>query len=246
MDVIARLQDVGKALPEIGRATEGAIIATAARVGPILGPVPTAYLVADRTMDHLRWPAWVATISGVMLECLGIATGATLLKLWLYRREKLKTDPDAPSPALAGVLLALYFVAAVSLTVVLDVAALPRERIGAANFAPVLFPILSLASVGLLAIRSANGYALLGKSQRKIERKLRSLEEKAAIARAQEEIAQAGEGIAVQTSASRFFAECEICEWEGKPDGYSSARARTNALNAHDCRPTRSTTFRHK
>lgn len=228
-------QDIVGAVPEIGRAIEGTIIAAAARAGPILGPIPTAYLVADRTMTHLKWPSVVAVISGIMLECLGIATGATMLRLWLYQREKLKTDPNAPGPALAGVLLALYFVAAVSLTVVLDVAALPREEIGAANFAPVLFPILSLASVGLLAVRLANGYALLDKSQRKIERKKKSLEEKAAIAQTKEEITQTSKGTAMEMPASRLFAECEICGWKGKPSGYASERARTNALNAHDC-----------
>jgi hypothetical protein len=147
-------------LYELGNALESAALSFVVRAGPWLGPIPTAYLVYERTQRHLGWPREIAIAAGLTLECLGLATIYTALQLRNYNRSRpRKTDPPAPM-ALPLILSGVYFVAAESLTVVLDVAALPASQIGAANLAPALFPVLSLVAVIVLALRADHEYRL--------------------------------------------------------------------------------------
>ena len=118
-----------------------------ANVAPWLAPLPTAWLVYDRTMHYLAWPQWVAIAAGVTLELLGVAILATTLDLYDYNGSKRKTDPKAPF-SLGVALSILYFVTAILLTVFLDIAP------AVARGAPALFPVLSVASFALLAIRA--------------------------------------------------------------------------------------------
>ena len=118
-----------------------------ANIAPWLAPLPTAWLVYDRTMTHLHWPQWVAIAAGVTLELLGVAILATTLDLYDYNGSKRKSDP--PAPLWLGVVLSvLYLVTAILLTVVLDIE--PAVSL----VAPALFPVLSGAAFALLAIRA--------------------------------------------------------------------------------------------
>ena len=118
-----------------------------ARVAPWLSPLPTAYLTATATVRHLAWPWSVGIVAGAIIECLGLAATSTALTLRAYNQTKRKSDPSAPF-ALALSLVGVYFASVTALTVVLDT--LP----GLAAFAPLVFPVMSLAGVSVLAIRS--------------------------------------------------------------------------------------------
>jgi len=126
---------------------EASAVELVARIAPWFAPLPTAWLVYERTMRHLSWPQWVAIAAGVTLELLGVAILATALRLYEYNRTKRKNDPAAPL-WIALLLVALYLITAELLTVVLDT--VPQ----AAVLAPALFPVLSVAAFGLLALRS--------------------------------------------------------------------------------------------
>jgi hypothetical protein len=129
-------------------AAEAVAVAVVAKVAPWLAPVPTAWLVYDRTLRHFGWPAWVALAAALTVEALGVAVAVTALQLWAYNRERpRKGDPLAPM-AVPLVLVALYFLAAELLTVALDL--LP----GLVALAPAVFPILSLAAMALLGVRA--------------------------------------------------------------------------------------------
>ena len=143
-------------------------------IGPLLGPIPTAYLVGDRTMRHLAWPWPIALVAALTLELVGISAAHVSLRLWLYRKEKTKADPPAPHPALGLLLLVLYFVAALTLTVILDIAAV--DRITPAHVAPGIFPILSLVSVGLLALKSAEPVAFMNRHLRRASLRQRKMD----------------------------------------------------------------------
>jgi hypothetical protein len=218
---------------QLSSALESSTLSFVSRVAPWLGPLPTAWLVYDRTMRHLAWPAWVAVVAAVSLEFLGIAASATALQLWIYRGERMAKEPKAPFKL--PILLAVsYFVAAELLTVVLDIATFPKSEIKAAHFAPALFPVLSLVSVILLAIRQANADAFLSANERKAKRRIAKVE------REQEEKEQKPsepeqvEAIAEVAIEQMHFAHCKECDW--RRDGYETARAATNALNAHRCK----------
>ena len=125
---------------------EATAIAVVSKVSPWLTPIPTAWLVYDRTMLHLHWPRWVAICAGVTLELLGVAILSTALALYAYNRKKRKSDPLAPL-WLAVVLVAVYLVTALLLVMVLDIAP------GIAVYSQALFPVLSLAAFVLLGLR---------------------------------------------------------------------------------------------
>lgn len=125
---------------------EGGLVEVASKVGPILAPVPTAYLVGASSVRHLDWPWPIGVIAAVVIECLGVASTGLALTLWDYQKSKRKSDPSSPF-WLSLVIVAAYFIVAVVLTVVLDI--VPSLAV----YAPALFPALSLAGVTILAIR---------------------------------------------------------------------------------------------
>lgn len=143
---------------------ESTAVDLVARLSPWLAPLPTAYLTATATVKHLSWPTQMGAVAGVVIESLGLASVSTALELREYNATKRKSDPTAPfglSVALAGV----YFGAVTSLTVALDT--IPSM----ATFAPLAFPILSLAGVTVLAIRRDHRRRIEAIAQQKAERR---------------------------------------------------------------------------
>lgn len=143
-----------------------------ARFSPWLAPLPTAYLTATATVEHLTWPLAVGIIAGAIVEALGLASVATALTLREYNQDKRKSDPIAPY-ALAISLAAVYFVSVTFLTVALDTA--PRL----ATFAPLVFPVMSLAGATVLAIRADHRRRLVAIANEKAERKAKRQASKA-------------------------------------------------------------------
>ena len=142
---------------------DGAAVAIVAKLAPWLAPLPTAWLVYDRTQQHLDWPWWVALIAGLTLEALGVAILATTLQLHSYNRGKRKSDPKAPL-LLPGFLVFGYFVAAELLTVVLDIAPTWTAPLAAA-----VFPVLSMAAFAILALRADHEQRLTDIEQNKAD-----------------------------------------------------------------------------
>ena len=134
---------------------ESAAVDLVAKIAPWAAPAPTAYLVFARTTYYLAWPWWVGALAALVIESLGLAVTSTALTLYRYNVGKRKADPPAPL-ALPLALVGLYFGSAELLTVALDVA--PKLAAGLAvslaDWAPAVFPVLSLAGVTVLAIRA--------------------------------------------------------------------------------------------
>lgn len=101
----------------------------------------------------LGWPLAVAILAGLVVEFLGLAATNTALSLWNYNRSKRKTDPAAPF-ILAAVVVAAYTLAAVVLTVLLDV--LPELQ----TWAAAIFPGLSLCAALTIALRGDHKHRL--------------------------------------------------------------------------------------
>jgi len=143
-----------------------------ANLAPWLAPLPTAWLVADRTTLHLGWPLAVGWIAGATLELLGVAIMATALDLWSYQRDKRKSDPDAPL-ILAWALVGLYLVAALLLVVMLDLLD------GLTTWAQAVFPILSVAAFAVVGLRYDHRRRVDAIDQDKAERKAKRAEQRA-------------------------------------------------------------------
>ena len=125
---------------------ESTLAEFAATVGPWLAPLPSAFFVWRAGVTHLAMPPWVALVSAGIIELLGLAATAQALTIYEYNTTRRKSDQGAPL-ALAIALIAVYFFGVLALTVALEV--VPQL----VTVAPALFPILSLAGVGVLALR---------------------------------------------------------------------------------------------
>jgi hypothetical protein len=184
-----------------------------ANAAPWLAPLPTAWLVYERTLEHFGWPVPVAAVTGAVLEVLGVAIMHTALTLWSWNREKRKPDPPAPT-WIGVVLVGVYFVAAELLTVFL-------ETVDGALVAwsPAVFPVLSVAAVAVLALRADH------------ERRLSEVERTKAEAKANR----------ARLKAERQRIEREQAEPEPEPpplpsfvcDLCNSSFETQNGLNAH-------------
>lgn len=135
-----------------------------AALAPWAAPIPTAFLVGSATVEHLGWPRPIGIVAAVIVESLGLATTATALELYQYNQIRRKLDPSAPFWLAAG-LVGVYFIVATVLTVLLDVWDM------ASAYAPVLFPVLSLAGVTTLALRGDHKRRLSAIKEAKEERK---------------------------------------------------------------------------
>lgn len=198
---------------------ENRAIAIVAALAPWLAPIPTAWLVYDRTKSHLSWPWWVALFAAATLECIGLAASVTALELREYNRSKRKSDPVAPLPLLIAIAL-LYFLIAEFLTVALDLLMRPLSEISAVHVAPAAFPVLSLVGVVLLAARADHARRLADIAADKARR---SAAQKPSKPKQEERAHSKPDG--------GFTADCAFCDWS--QNGYASARKAQNALNGH-------------
>jgi len=152
---------------------ESNLTALAATVGPWLAPLPSAFFVWRAGVNHLALPGWVAFVAAGVIELLGLAATAQALTIYEYNTARRKSDQAAPL-VLAVALVGVYFLGVIALTVALEV--LPDL----ATFAPALFPVLSLAGVGVLALRLDHRRRLEAIQAEKAERKAERLHNKTA------------------------------------------------------------------
>ncbi len=140
-------------LREIMGQLEGLLTDAVTKVSPWLCPIPTAYLVARATIEHMEWPIGVGIVAALIIEFLGLATAQLALQLRAYNAGKRKTDPAAPF-WLSAILVAIYLITALGLTVMLDI--VPSLAVYSAG----VFPLLSLCGMIALALRSDHGRRL--------------------------------------------------------------------------------------
>jgi hypothetical protein len=142
------------------------------QIFPWLTPIPTAWLIGRATSVHLQWPIPVAVIAALIIEGLGFSAVAVALMLRNYNASKRQKDPAAPL-WVALVLVGVYFVTAVSLTILMDI--IP----GLAVYAPAIFPVFSLCGMTIAALYFDHRSRLTGieaeKAERKAERKAAQL-----------------------------------------------------------------------
>lgn len=163
------------------------IIEAVALLAPWLATAPTAYAIGAAVHHQLGWPVVMAVVTGIGVETVGIAAAETTLSLWSWNRTKRKADPRAPLE-LGGFGFALYLVAVVVLTVVLE-----------NDWRLAVFPALSLVGVLTLALRIDQTRRRQEVEQEKNERKQTRAEHKQAQAQPK------------QTEAGLT---CSVCGWQ--------------------------------
>jgi hypothetical protein len=171
-------------LDVIGRA-EMVAIDTVAAVSPWLAPVIPAFLTYTHMVGALAYPAWVAFIGAMVVECLGLAAIYTATQFWDYndakatekenrlvtldkrKREiaKKKRQRNAPF-AWAALAMGFY------ITVVLVVNAALEMEVTQTGFtvkvlSNALLSMLSVIAGLIIALRSQHRRRLLKFSRRK-------------------------------------------------------------------------------
>lgn len=113
----------------------------------------TAALIGMATMEVLEWPIWLALPAAFAVETIGIQAITLTLKIWEYEQVRSKRpvspgadakhrgDPSLSNPFWVSVVIsATYLIVVIFLTYVLKV----EESV--AEFAPILFVVLSVTT----------------------------------------------------------------------------------------------------
>ena len=131
---------------------------------PWFAPMTTAYIIWEASVNILRLPKLIAVSAALTLEGLGLSTVAMTLILWNYNHSKRKTDPAAPT-WLSGSLIAVYFICAIVLTVILKITPIN------AVYALAMFPALSILGMICIALGADHARRLNAIAKDKAERK---------------------------------------------------------------------------
>lgn len=167
--MLNRIKNTLEALSKFTDVAEVTVVDLVAKLAPWAAPLPTAYLVYSRSITHLHWPPWVALTAAIVIESLGLSTTATALRLYNYnatrkqypshyttddiKKSRMRVDPKAPM-VLPLLLVGTYVITAELLTVILDISSKPSLTL--VDYAPAVFPLLSLTGVTILATRAAH------------------------------------------------------------------------------------------
>jgi hypothetical protein len=145
-------------------AGERVALATVARLGPWLAPLPPAFFVARATDKRLGTGLPVAVMIAVVVEAAGIAAASATLAAYTWNRERpAKTDPKAPT-VLGLVLCAVYLAVGIIISVVLELDG------GLAVYVPGLFFALAGQVYAVKAMMSDQVRREQQAKQAKIER----------------------------------------------------------------------------
>lgn len=95
-------------------------ISLVTRLAPIVAPAPAAYSVY-RAMMAIHTPEWVAILTAVTIELIGMFQSKTALRARNWNLVKLKSDPGAPFDV-ALLMAFIYFIVALGLTTIIEFA----------------------------------------------------------------------------------------------------------------------------
>lgn len=118
---------------------------------PYAVPVIPAYLTFYHTRDMMDFPAWVAWTAAFVVEALGLASVATVVRFYLHNKRYKSEQNRAPFWIALGVYI-FYIVIVIVVNVILEIVA--DTRGGFIITAIALFSLLSFPSGVLISIRT--------------------------------------------------------------------------------------------
>ena len=118
---------------------------------PYAVPIIPAYLTFYHTRDMMDFPAWVAWTAAFVVEALGLASVATVVRFYLHNKRYKSEQNRAPFWIAFGVYV-FYIVVVIVTNVILEIVA--GTRGGFIITAIGLFSLLSFPSGVLISIRT--------------------------------------------------------------------------------------------
>lgn len=135
---------------------------------PYAVPIIPAYLTFYHTQDMMDFPAWVAWTAAFVVEALGLASVATVVRFYLHNKRYKSEQNRAPFWIAFGVYV-FYIVIVIVTNVILEIVA--DTRGGFIITAIGLFSLLSFPSGVLISIRTQYREMLDDKEEKKSQAK---------------------------------------------------------------------------
>lgn len=133
---------------------------------PYAVPIIPAYLTFYHTQDMMDFPVWVAWTAAFVVEALGLASVATVVRFYLHNKRYKTEQNKAPFWIAFGVYVA-YIVIVIVVNVILEIVA--DTRGGWIITAIGLFSLLSFPSGVLISIRTQYREMLDDKEEKKAQ-----------------------------------------------------------------------------
>lgn len=182
----------------LNRTTEYLVIDLIAAIAPWLAPVLPAFLTGSNLFKLLEFPWYIALVSALVVELVGLSSMSTVLMLWTWNETKRESDPYAPMwlALVAGV---IYMGVVLSVNTLLDID-------------PKRYSVLVKGLLSCMTVVAAIIIAVRGQHARRMEAKEREKQERKA---------ERAERRAQETAATEATAEKEK-EENGGVDDYRS------------------------
>lgn len=154
------------------KAAEGTLLDNIAATTPWLAPIIPASIAFHNLIAYLDFPFWLAFMSALCIEFLGLAAVHTVFQLWEYNEGKRNSDQPAPFYMGVGVAVS-YLVIVLVVNAMLEVTGFETWtwQAGTQVFAKTLLSLLAAVSAFVLAIRSQHARLVSSQAQDKQERR---------------------------------------------------------------------------
>lgn len=155
----------------ITKAAEDTVLDNVAASTPWLGPVIPAALAYHNLVTYVGFPAWLAFVSALCIEFLGLSAVHTCFQLWQYNEEKRESDQDAPVAWALGT-GASYILIVLVVNVILELSGVETitGQVVAIIVAKALLSLLSVVAAFVLALRSQHSRRLSEQKADKVKR----------------------------------------------------------------------------
>jgi hypothetical protein len=193
---------------ELARKLDTSLVDNIASTTPWLAPVIPAYLAYHNTTTVMGFPAWVAFIGAVVVECLGLATVTTSFQFWDWNDKKRQVDQSAPF-WIALTTAAFYLAIVLTVNVLLDGAPLLHR------IAKLLLSVLGVVGAITLAIRSQHSRRLAAVEDEKAAKRQERQEKRQQTASTRQVAAKVPDWRALseeERDAMRGLSSKQICE----------------------------------
>jgi hypothetical protein len=154
-----------KGINRFTRAVESLVIDVIAGLAPWLAPLVPAFMVYQGMVNMLKFPAWAAVATAIVVETLGLAGVTTTFQFWDYNDARNKTEQRAPW--LIALFTAVFYLAVVLIVnVIMDTTATGEEKL-----AKGLLSSLSICAGVILALRSQHARRIEANVEAREERR---------------------------------------------------------------------------
>lgn len=170
-DVAARFESKMVTWRRITQAAEHTLLDNIAATTPWLAPVVPAAIAYHNLVTFLEFNAWLAFVSALCIEFLGLSAVHTIFQVWQYNQARRAKDAEAPIKLAVGVGVAYLFIVLV-VNALLEIASFEAWTWQGLThvLAKALLSLLAAVSAFVLAIRAQQQRLIVEQAEDKAQR----------------------------------------------------------------------------